>query len=407
MERPAERRFFADSAFPTSIDPSNVDGHWSDTGDWVTERTALQLIAVQACVRILADSIASLPLDVFRKVGGTRTEVTPTPPLILQPYAKLTAFEWKMQAVTSLALRGNSYHLIVERDRLEYPTQAIPIHPDYVRVQFNYDTYQVTYWIHGELVPTADIIHIRRFTLPGSPVGLSPINAARQGIGLGLAAERYGARYFGDSANPSSVLETDQELSPEAARYAQQQWLSSHGGHRHPAMLSGGLKWRPIQITPNESQFLETRKFQRSEIAMLYGIPPQMIGDTEKYTSWGTGIEQQSIGFVTYTLRPWLTCIESVLSNLLPRGQYAQFNVGALLRGDQKARYEAYLQARNAGWMNVNEIRELEDRPPVPNGDDFLQPLNYGPLGSDPLAAGPAPASTSPKTPEAGPDPIT
>jgi HK97 family phage portal protein len=160
------------------------------------------------------------------------------------------------------------------------------------------------------------------------------------------------------------------------------------------------LKWRQISISPNESQFLETRQFQRSEIAMLFGIPPHMIGDTEKSTSWGTGIEQQSIGFVTYTLRPWLTCIESVLSNLLPRGQYAQFNVDALLRGDQKGRYEAYLQARNAGWMNVNEIRELEDRAPIPNGDDYLQPLNYGPLGSDPLAA-----KTPPKPPTSPPNP--
>jgi HK97 family phage portal protein len=221
-------------------------------------------------------------------------------------------------------------------------------------------------------------------------MGLSPIEQARQGIGLSLAAERYGARFFGDSANPSAVLETDANLTDDAARRTVESWVSSHGGRRHPALMSGGLKYRPISITPEESQFLETRGYQRGEIAMLYGIPPHMIGDTEKSTSWGSGIEQQSIGFVQFTLLAWLRPIEAAYSKyLLPRGQSMRFNVSGLLRGDTAQRYTAYTQARNAGWLNVDEIRALEDLEPVPNGAgaSYIQPLNMGPLGSDPLAA--------------------
>lgn len=382
-DRPEERAVTSLASIP-----KNSDGFVADAGVYVSEQTALQLTAVHACVRLLADAIASLPMDVYRKRGDLREPVRPTPPLVANPLDEVTDFEWKFMVVTSLALRGNSYNVVVERDRFEFPTKLLPVHPDVVQVSEDRDTGRPIYRVEGERIPNADMVHIKRFTLPGWLTGLSPIEAARQGIGLGLAAERFGARWFGDSAAPSSVLETDQDRTPEQVREIQRNWIASHGGRRYPAVLSGGFKWRPITITPEESQFLETRRFQRSEIAMLFGIPPHMIGDTERSTSWGTGIEQQSIGFVVYTLRPWLTCIESALSRLLPRGQFVRFNVDALLRGDIKSRYEAYAQARNAGWLSVDEIRELEDRPPLPGGigQGYLQPLNMAPLGSDPLA---------------------
>lgn len=358
----------------------------SDSGAFVNERTALQLIAVQACVRLLGDSIASLPLTVYRKKGKMRIPVSASTSLLDVPVPGLTDFEWKFQLVAALALRGNSYHLVVDRDENEYATALEPLHPDMVQVTQDPDTGAVLYRVNGTRVPTPDVLHIKRFTLPGWLEGLSPVGAARQSIGLGLAAERYGARYFADSANPSAVLSTEENLSDEQAQRTMKSWVDSHGGRRHPAVLSGGLKYEAISINPDEAQFLQTREYQRGEIAMLYGIPPHMIGDTAKSTSWGTGIEQQSIGFAQYTLRPWLTCIESALSPLLPRGQFAQFNIDALLRGDQKSRYDAYTQARMASWLSVNEIRELEDREPIADGDSYIQPLNYGPLGSDPLA---------------------
>jgi len=366
--------------------PLNSDGYGVAAGVYVTDLQAMQLVAVNACVRLLADSVAGLPLDAYRKRGSIREAVEPAPSLIVAPFADLTTFEGMWQLVACLALKGEALAVAASRDRFEFVTSIIPVHPDCWTVEHNRDGGAPIYKVDGERIPNADVIHIRRFSLPGELHGLSPIAAARQGIGLGLAAERFGARFFGDSANPSSVLETEQNLTREQAQLNQKLWKDSHGGRRHPAMLSGGLKWRPISITPEESQFLATRSYQRDEIAMLFGIPPHMIGAVDKSTSWGTGIEQQGIGFVTYTLTNWLNPIEAAFSSLLPRGQFARMNVNALLRGDMKARFDAYVSARNAGWLNVNEIRELEDRAPVANGDDYIQPLNMGPLGSDPLA---------------------
>ena len=236
---------------------------------------------------------------------------------------------------------------------------------------------------------------------------MSPIRQAAVAIGMGLEAENYGYRYFRDSAQPSSVLETDQQLDDAAIRQQQQNWISSHGGRRRPAVLSGGFKWRPISISPEESQFLETRRYQKGEIAMMYGIPPHMIGDTEKSTSWGTGIEQQSIGFAIYTLRPWLSCVENAMGQLLPRGQFVRFDTSALLRGDLKARYDAYRVARETGWMSVNEIRLHEEMEAIgPEGDVYLQPMNYAPLGYDPTEKPEPPApEVEPSEPESDQEP--
>jgi len=394
---PSERRTFSSSL---NI-PSNADGYGSDAGEYVSERSALRLIPVYACVRLLADSIAMLPMSAYRRKVEVREPVDPAPRVVKQHMPGMTNFDWTFQTVSSLALRGECVHVVMERDLLEYPTALLPVHPDDVRIEWDqnhrYDFSRVKYSVGGVRIPREDVIHTRLFSLPGEIRGLSPIGAAQQGIGLGLAAERYGARYFGDSANPSGVLESDGNLTEEQAQRSVRSWVNTHGGRRHPAVLSGGLKWRGISIAPDEAQFLETRKFQRGEIAMLYGVPPHMIGDTEKSTSWGTGIEQQGIGYVTYTLGPWLARIENALTDILPRGQFVKFNVSALLRGDTTARFAAYVQARNAGWLSVNEIRALEDLAPIPNGDSHIQPLNMGPLGSDPLAAK-APTTPTPQT---------
>lgn len=371
--------------------PSNGSqfGSWSGMG--VNDRTAMQHLAVYACVRLLADSIAALPVDVYRRQKGSSARVPlETPPVLMDPDTDINDFEYTQQVVTSLALRGNSFEYITAYDNLERPISRITVHPDDVQVKKNKETGLPEYKINNDSVPYKRMIHIRRLTLPGQVEGLSPVGQAAQAIGLGLAAERTGARYFADSANPSAVLETDANVDDDEIKRVMSSWVSTHGGRRAPAFLSGGLTYRAISITPEESQFLQTREFQRSEIAMFFGIPPHMIGDTAKATSWGSGIEQLGIGFVKYSLMPWLRCIESTYSRaLLPRGQYMRFNVDALLRGDTISRYTAYTQARNAGWLNVDEIREKEDMLPIPDGagQSYIQPLNMGPLGSDPPAA--------------------
>lgn len=369
---------------------------------------AMGLGAFYACVTLLADTIASLSVRAYRQVGDARIEVSPQPRVFQGsgPYPDTTWFEWLWMLMESLAVTGNGFGYVTARDGDQHPIGIMPVHPDVLQAVVETPSSsrwpEVSYRVNGVRVPSADIVHIKRFPIAGSALGMSPIQKAASAVGLGLAAERYGLNYFRDSANPSSVLESDLPLDEENTRRLQQQWIATHGGRRRPAILSGGVKWRPIAITPNESQFLETRQFQRSEIAMWFRIPPHMIGDTTKSTSWGTGIEQQSIGFVTYTLRPWLTCIEQALSMLLPRGQFAKFNIDGLLRGDVKTRWEAYRLGRDTGVYSVNDIRALEDLAPVADGDGRLQPMNFVPLGTEPSEP---PAEPTFEEPEPGEDP--
>ena len=375
---------------------------------------AMSLSAFYACVTLLADTIASLSIKAYRQVGQARIEVDPQPRLFQGsgPYPETTWFEWLWMLLESLVVTGNGFGYVTSRDVDGRPAAIMPVHPDVLSVtvenQPGTQWPDVVYRVNGAKVPVGNVVHLKRYPIAGSALGLSPIQKAASAVGLGLAAERYGLNYFRDSANPSSVLESDLSLDEEQTKRLQQQWIASHGGKRRPAILSGGVKWRPIAISPNESQFLETRQFQRSEIAMWFRIPPHMIGDTTKVTSWGTGLEQQSIGFVTYTLRPWLTCIEQALSMLLPRGQFAKFNIDGLLRGDVKSRWEAYRIGRDTGVYSVNDLRAMEDLPPIDDGDGRLQPMNFVPLGYDPPEppepADPTAEDSQPESEPAGDD---
>lgn len=370
------------------------DAIYGGMNAYTPEGSAMSLGAFYACVTLLADTISSLSIKAYRQVGAARVEVENQPRLFADdgPYPGSTWFEWLWMMMESLAVTGNGFGYITARNGDDKPTAVMPIHPDVLRVEMpSRDARwpEPIYRVDGVVVPARDIMHIKRYPIAGAVLGMSPIQKAASSVGLALAAERYGLNYFRDSANPSSVMESDVPLTEDQTRRLQKQWISSFGGRRRPAILSGGVKWRAIAITPNESQFLETRQFQRSEIAMWFRIPPHMIGDTTKSTSWGTGLEQQSIGFVTYTLRAWLTCIEQALTALLPRGQFAKFNIDGLLRGDVKTRWEAYRLGRDAGVYSVNDIRAMEDLPPVDDGDGRIQPMNFVPLGHEPDVAAP------------------
>ncbi len=393
--------------FNSNVIPLNSESFGGYSGAHVSEKTALQHLAVYSCVRLIADSIATLPRDVYRKEGMVRVPLD-TPAVISDPDPIYTEFEYGQQVVTSLALRGNAYELVLARDRLDYPTATRVLHPDEVQCTKNLETGMPDYLVldggDQSMRPVAreNIIHTRRFTLAGHVKGLSPIEHASMDIDLGLAARGYGSRWFKDSANPSAVLSTTENLSEDAALRTMQSWVQSHGGRRHPAILSGGLKYEGISITPEESQFLETRNYSTSEIAMMFGIPPHMIGQTEKSTSWGTGIEQQTLGFVKFSLLSWLRCLETSWTGAkLPSDQFMRFNLEGLQRADLATRFAAYRTAREGGWMNIDEIRALEDQDPLPNGlgQDYLQPLNFAPVGSpaaEGAASGPTPGQQPP-----------
>ncbi len=358
------------------IPPPGLEG-MSTAGPIVTERTSLQILDVYACVSLRADSILMLPARAFREKGGVRDKLNPQPPLIAQPDPEMTAGEFWSGMEISLQLRGNAYAVITSRDAAGWPTATKLLHPDDARPRRNPRSGRIEYQlVNGDVLPKADMIHVKGPTIPGQLEGLNPIECARRGLGATMAAENFGARWFADSAAPSSVLETDQELDDVDAKKTVANWVHTHGGRRRPAVLSGGLKWRPITITPNDSQFLETKHFNTSQIARLFRTPPHMIGELVKTTSWGKGLEEQGIGYAVYSIGPDLVRFEDAFTPQLPRPQYLKFNPAALLRGNVKDRYLAYAIARQWGWVSVNDIRELEDLPPVDGGDVYLQPLN-------------------------------
>lgn len=354
----------------------------------VNEKSALGMPAVWRAVNLIASTCASLPLHAYRKTDDVRLPLEGGQAAVLldNPHPDMTPFELWEQVYAHLLLWGNGY-LKILRDQTGQVRELWPLHPGRVRTGRASDGTKV-YVVDGNedgAVGDRQILHVPGFGYDGV-CGVSPIRLAKQGIGLAMAAEEYGARLFGSGSLASGILQTEQRLDQDAADRLKASWKSKVGGldkAHEVAVLDSGAKFQQLTIPPEDAQFIESRRFQISEVARIYGVPPHMLMDTEKSTSWGTGIEQQGIGFVVYTLRPWLTRVEQRLTRLLrPTPVYAKYNVEGLLRGDTKARYESYAVARNWGWLSPNDIRRLEDMPPIPGGDVYHEPLNMQPIGA-------------------------
>lgn len=393
FEAPKEERILTSAGWVSSNIPSPwVDQEMYGGGGFVPEGSPMALGAFYACVTLLADIISSLSVSAYRWKNGAEVKVNPQPLLFENsPYPGLTWFGWLWMLLESMAVTGNGFTLVTARGTDDRPIALMPVHPDFMNIDIPAEELTGLQWpdpiyhINGVRVKNDNIVHIKRYPIAGAGWGMSPVGKAATSIGLGLAADKYGLRYFRDAANPSGILSTDQDLTPEQVKQTQKNWLKSQQGRRLPAVMSGGLKWTPVTLTPEESQFLGTRSFQVGEIARWFRIPPHMIGDTEKSTSWGTGIEEMTLGFVKYTLTPWLSCIEQALTALLPRGVFAKFNIDDLLRGDIESRWAAYQLGRNTGAYSVNDILAMEHRPKIGSeGDIRLQPVNYVPLGTNP-----------------------
>ncbi|RJQ68181.1 phage portal protein [Pseudonocardiaceae bacterium YIM PH 21723] len=375
---------------PWSIPSNGSLGALSAAGVPVTEDSAMQLTAVAACVRILSTTVAGLPMDAVRMqdVSGTqiRRTLEPPPLIVSDPFggannvAYPTRRQGFVQLMISLLLRGNAYALVVARDGFGRPIRLVVLHPDRVTPTSAADGSRV-YKVNRTDVPAADMVHLIGMSVPESPIGMSVISYARQSIGLGLAAEEFGARFFGAGAHLSGVIEVPGDLDRPKARELKESFESGHSGLRNAhavGVLTGGAAWKPISISPEDAQFLGTRSAQNLDVAMLFGIPPHMLGQVDRTTSWGTGIEQQSLGFLKYTLSHWTGTMEDAWSAMLPSPQQARFNADALLRTDTSGRYAVYTQARNAALLTIDEIRAKEDLPPLPDGAgaDPFAPLN-------------------------------
>jgi HK97 family phage portal protein len=366
----------ADPALPwgdSTPPPPFGAGSWNaPAGIVVNDDTALSTAVVFSCVSIVADAVATLPMYAYSDRGdGTHLRVDQQPAILFRPWAEITLQDWLTQVVTSLLMRGNAYLFVAERDWLGYPLQLIPVHPDNVSVKRNRNTGLREYRIGGQLVALDDIIHIPGISMPGSLIGLNPIQAIRFSVALAKATEQYGAAFFNNSAEAGGIISIDGDLEEDEAKRLAQSWMAAHQGiaKAHlPAVLTGGAKWTQIAISPDDAQFLQTRSFQKEELAMVYRVPLHMLNIQDRTSSWGTGIEQMEIGFVTNTLRPWLSRIEAAVSDVLPRSLMIRFDLKGRLRGDTLQRYQAYQIAISNGLLCPDEARAYEDLPPLPDG---------------------------------------
>ena len=356
-------------------------------GKVVNERSAMQTTAVYACVRILAESIAGLPLHVYTYQGKGKERVPEHPLYRLlhdAPNPEMTSFVFRETLMAHLLLWGNAYAQIL-RDGRGQVVGLYPLLPDRMDVNRDSRTGDLYYLYtrNAEENPNfkgagqirlnrMDVLHIPGLGFDGL-VGYSPIAMAKNAIGIALATEEYGAAFFKNGARPGGVLEHPGVLKdPSKLR---ESWHAVYGGTMNTgriAVLEEGVKYQQIAIPPEEAQFLETRKFQIDEIARLYRVPPHMVGDLEK--SSFSNIEQQSLEFVKYTLNPWVVRWEQALQKALlsekeKHGHFIRFNVDGLLRGDYKSRMEGYAIGRQNGWLSANDIRSLEDMNPI-NADE-------------------------------------
>lgn len=380
-------------------------GHHSLAGVDISEATAMQIAAVASCVGLIARDVSSLPVDVIERVSERERRPAfghPVRRVLSQPNSWQTWPEWLSQAVTHVLLRGNAYSLIVKSSATsngsEQVSELIPLHPDQITVeQGAYPRLGITYrwqptngtqpYVFGQ----EQVLHFRGLSTNGV-VGRSVLSDARETFGVALATQNHAAKFWSGGGVPRVVLKHPRVLGKGAANL-EKSWAANYGGGSDQSMvavLEEGMEIGTLSVTAEDAQFLETRQFQRGEICGLFHVPPHMIGDTEKSTSWGTGIEQQQIGYFTHTLLPLLVNIEHRMNRSLlvnPERFNVKFYAQGFMRGDATSRATYYWQMRQMGALSANDVRRLEDMNPIEGGDIYLQPSNLVPLGYTPDAA--------------------
>jgi HK97 family phage portal protein len=341
----------------------------------VSPSTAMQHSAVWAAVNLIAGAISTLPLAAYR--AGQLDPLPDLPPILRAPSAGWALPDFLYALVQSLLIRGNAYGLIVDRAGAGLlPSQVELLAPE--RVGVAVPNGAVEYRVDGQRVDTASVWHVRAYATAGSVEGLSPIGHARQAVGLGIAAERYAARFFADSAVPSGVLTTEQRIDQTTADTLKERWNANHQGRRDIAVLGDGARFQAITIPPEEAQFLEATRANVATVARYFGVQPELIGGESGGSLTYANVEQRATDFLVFTLRPWLVRLETALSALLSSTTSVKFNAGAMVRTDLLTRYQAHESAIRAGWKLRSEVRELEDLPPIAGIDDQPTPREPG-----------------------------
>jgi|6_EtaG_2_1085325.scaffolds.fasta_scaffold05590_2 HK97 family phage portal protein len=356
----------------------------------VTNETAYTFSAVYAAIRVLAESVASLPCLVYERSENGKRRAYSHPYYSLfhdAPSPEQTAFSFFETMMGHVLSWGNAYAELVRDGRGEV-REIYPIPPQKIRIQRIEGQLVYFYETEGRTValPYGDVLHIAGLGFDGLQ-GYSPVHMARTAIGLGKAAEEFGAAFFGNAAKPSGTLSHPGHLSPEAMARLRESWENMHRGPKSAgrvAIMEEGMRFEPISINPEDAQFLQTRKFQIEEIARIYRVSPMHLQDMSRATY--SNFEHSMLAFNQETLRPWVVKWEQEIRRKMFRDGrfFAEFNISAMLRGDTASRFEAYRMGRESGFMSVNEIRAMENMNPIGSeGDGYLQPLNFAPLGGD------------------------
>lgn len=387
-------------------------GTMSKAGAAVSENTALNVAAVMTCISLISRTVATLPLGIFERLDDKNKQRAVNHPLARvfgKPNGWQTRAEFVQMMQAHLLLRGNAYAWLNWTttgisNGSEQLAEMIPLHPDRVEVEQLPD-WSLRYTLtrkDGSRIKLAQdaVLHLRGLSTDGV-MGRAVLTDAREMIGGAIATQNHSSNFWKRDGTPAVALKHPKTLGADGkvAESLRKSWEEIYSGEDRSrvAILEEGMEIQTLTVNAEQAQFLETRKFQRSEIAGWFHVPPHMIGDTEKSTSWGTGIEQQQIGFLTFTIRPWLVAWEQRLNLDLmvnPSRFFIEFNVDGLLRGDIGSRYTAYDKGIRGGWLSPNDVRALENLNPIDKGDTYLQPTNMTVLGTV-LDSAPSPGAAA------------
>lgn len=362
-----------------AISPQAFDNFLSgdDTVSLSIGDKALRLTPVYSAVALLADSVASLPVHAYRQRGDGTRERLPGYPLLSEPAAVGTVYDWLHRAMVSLLLRGNAYGLVTARNREGWPVSVEWLNP--VDVTVDESTALPCYYVKGREIPAAQLLHLVAFARPGKATGLSPIQSFALTIDLGLDAQKAARDWYRNGTRPSQSLKnTARTLDSAQSKVVRERFKATAG---NGDVFVHGSDWELSQVgvSAQDAQFLDAIKATATQVAAIYRIPPEKIGgETGSSLTYAT-VEQQSIDFLTHSLRPWLVRVEQALSAQMPRGTYAKFNADAMIRTDLLTRYQAHEIALRTGLETLDEGRLLEDKAPLTDAEKSAWLAAYKP----------------------------
>ena len=372
----------------------------ANTGTYVDTESAIRTSTVYSCVRLLGDTISSLPMGAYVRRGRNRLSYasvyTEQPQWINKPNPESTRLEFIEQVITSMHLHGNAFILTVRDDNNEV-TELYVLNPNEVRIErpipgepLVYRIKDIENGIYDQILTSNEVLHIPLFRMPGSYYGLSPIGACRMSVGIAQASDTYAASYFGNASNPGGVIEVAGELNSEQAGDIARNWQESHAGpymSGKVGILSGGAAFKPLQLNAADAQLIEVRRFNVEDIARIFRVPLSLLGHPTQGAMSYASVEAQNLSFVQHSLRPLLERLEQALSPLLPESDgFIRFNLDALLRGTTLERFDAYTKGLREGFLSLNDVRNYEDLSSLgESGDQYRLPLQNIDAGQAPL----------------------